>query len=234
MKAILVIAMLAIFSMAQGQESKNFIDRPYIEVTGKAELEVTPDEIYLNIVIKEADNKNKESVEDLERKMFSAIKKLGIDASKDLVIMDFASNFKTYWLKKSNIYTSKEYQLLVHDGATAGKVFRELERIGISNINIARVDHSEIEKYRQEVKINAIKAGKNKATALTNAIGEKTGKALYIQEINNGYYPRQNFNANIMVRSFAADALGSEVMPEIEFEKIKLEYSILLRFEILE
>ena len=61
--ALLLIVMAPMVSQAQNQ--KNFIDQPYLEVTGKAELEVTPDEIYLSIRINEGDNKAKQSVEEL-------------------------------------------------------------------------------------------------------------------------------------------------------------------------
>lgn len=38
---------------------KNFIDQNYVEVTGTAELEIVPDEIYLRIVISEKDKGKK-------------------------------------------------------------------------------------------------------------------------------------------------------------------------------
>ncbi len=90
-----------------------------------------------------------------------------------------------------------------------------------------------IQKFRTKVKINAIKAAKEKAKLLTNAIDQKAGKAIYIQELNNQVYGalqgRVAGLSNIVVREFKM-----EQEPEIEFEKIKLEYSIFVRFEIIE
>ena len=63
-KTIVLAAALLIAAGASAQE-KNFLDKPYIEVTGKADMEVTPDEIYVRIVINEKDNKGKVSVEHL-------------------------------------------------------------------------------------------------------------------------------------------------------------------------
>ena len=48
---------------------KNFIDQPYIEVTGTIETEISPNEIYLNIVLNENNNKGKLSIEDQENQM---------------------------------------------------------------------------------------------------------------------------------------------------------------------
>ena len=47
----------------------NFIDQNYIEVTGRAEMEIVPDLIYLNIVLSDKDNKNKQSPEEIDRSM---------------------------------------------------------------------------------------------------------------------------------------------------------------------
>ena len=49
--------------------------------------------------------------------------------------------------------------------------------------------------------------------------------------MGTGYYPRAQRASNIMMKSFA-EADMEQAIPEIEFEKIKLEYSILVRFEL--
>ena len=232
MKTKLIALMLMITSVSFAQQGKNFLDQPYMEVTGKAEMEIVPDEIYMKIIIKEADNKGKKSVETLEREMMKKLDKIGIDITKDLSIRDFTSSFKSYWLKKTDILTSKQYLLLVHDGTTVGQVFIELESIGISNISIEKVDHSKMEKFRNEVKAKAIRAAKAKADMLAEAINQKAGLAIYIQELNNGYYRRPAVPSNIRMKAVAMDA-SPEVLPEIEFEKIHLEYSILVRFKLL-
>ena len=213
-------------SFAQG--TQNFIDLPYIEVTGSSQMEVIPNEIYLSIEIKENDNKGKQSLESLETKMIQTFNKIGVDVSKDLTILDFSSNFKNYWLKKSDILGSKKYQLVVHSGKMVGKVFQETEKLGISNITIIKTEHSEIEMFKQEVKINAIKAAKLKADNLAQAIGQKAGKAIYIQERNYKTYKREYANSTIKIRGFAD--MAEAPIPEIEFEKIVLEYEIFVRF----
>ena len=131
---------------------KNFIDQNYIEVTGKADMEVTPDEIYIKIFINEKDNKGK-LLSEIEQSMLNKLKELGYDLSKDLAIKDLISNFQYYWFIKADIILSKEYHLLTHDAKTAGKVFVELQKLGISNVSIDRVEHSKISEFKKEVKI---------------------------------------------------------------------------------
>jgi hypothetical protein len=122
------------------------------------------------------------------------------------------------------------FELLVHDSHTLAKVFVELENIKISNVNILRVDHSDIEKYRQQVKINAIKAGKEKAESLTEAIDQKIGKAIYINEHATGF---NNDFSNTSFRIRGVSNMSKTKSPDLDFQKIKLEYSVHLRFELL-
>ena len=236
---VLILIVVSIFSLNSFSQTgtKNFIDKNFIEVTGKAEMEIIPDEIYLKIIINEKDLKGKQNIEEIENLMTVKLSEIGIDISKNLAIKDMVSNFRNYWLKNSKINSIKEYQLLVDNSKTAGQVFQELESLSISNISIERVEHSEIQKFKTEVKILAIKAAKEKAITLTNAIDQNIGKAIYIQELNNQVYRTMQGQvtglSNIVVREYS-DKLKMETEPEIEFEKIKLEYSILVRFEINE
>ncbi|PKQ61988.1 hypothetical protein BZG02_13695 [Labilibaculum filiforme] len=226
-----VIVLLAVFlsCSALAQAQKNFIDQNYIEVKGLAELEVVPDEIYLNIHLDEMDTKNKESVEVLEKEMFVALKKAGINLEKQLSVSDVAGNLNSYFIKRSDMKKSKDFELLVHDSKTLGKVFVELDKIKISNISIVRVDHSEIEKFRKQVKINAVIAGKEKAVALAEAIGQKVGKAIYINEISSPYGRQM---ANTMMRVKSEGYASDMEMPDLDFQKIKLEYSVMISFAL--
>jgi len=232
LKTFLFLVFLPIMAYSQ-QGTKNFIDQNYIEVWGKSVMEVVPDQIYIDILIRETDNKGKETVEELEKIMIGELIDMGIDVDSVLSVKDFTSNFKFYFLKKTDIRTSKQYQLIVKDAGMAAKVFDALEKDGISNLNIARVDHSNIVQYRREVKVEAVKAAKEKASAMLEGIGQHIGRAIYIQEMNNNIYGmRKNEAANsIMIKGLSTVA-DDEVIPEIEFEKIRLDYSVMVRFEI--
>lgn len=231
----IMLAGLLLFStimatIAQTGE-KNFIDRPYIEVTGKAQMEVTPDKIYMSITINEKDSKGKIVLAQSEKDMIAKLTALGIDTKKNLSIKDMSSNYKKYWVKSSEIMTSKEYQLLVTNAQTAGTVMQELEKIGISNVSIERVDHSQIEQFRREVKVKAVKIAREKATDMAQAIGQTAGKAIYIQEVDfggNGYGRATVREMNVSIKSSG----DFSTAPDIEFEKIKLDYQINAKFEL--
>jgi uncharacterized protein YggE len=229
-----IIAFLIIISwmpISAQMGEKNFIDQNYIEVTGKAEMEIVPDMIYLDIIVSEKDSKNKTSLAEMEKVMIGKLKELEIDVSKDLSIKDVSSIFKRNIISKSDVLLSKEYVLLIHNGTTAGKVVGALEQVDISNISIEKVDHSKIEQYRKEVKINATKAAKEKAELLSNAVNQAIGKALFIQEVEQNLFQMPMSN-RFLAMNKAVDSVIENQEPSLNFEKIRLEYSVLVRFEL--
>lgn len=229
MKTILssFFLLISTFAFCQVGE-KNFIDQNYIEVTGKAEMEITPDMIYIKILISEKDTKNKITVTELEKLMIQRLSDIGVDVKKDLLIKDMASNFKSSLLSRKEIILSKEYQVLIHDGKTASQLFTEMEKIDISNVSIEKLDHSKMEQFRRDVKVNAVKVAKEKAEALTTAIGQGIGRAIYIQELDNFYgYPQ----VSNRVMNYS-NINSAESLTDIDFEKLHIEYSIMCRFEL--
>ena len=87
-KAIFIISIfLATFFTGQTQ-TKNFIDQPYIDVTGRADTSVIPNEIFIKIIITEKDTRDRISIEELENRMVDSLKTLGISTERDLVTSD--------------------------------------------------------------------------------------------------------------------------------------------------
>ncbi len=226
-KLFFVLLLGCIVVSSNAQTSKNFIDQPYIEVTGRAKLEIVPDEIFIGIVIKEDDSKGKLNLEDLERKMIKSLESIGINIKEDLKVLDYSSNFKDYWYKKSSIRNTKSYQLKVNSGKMVAKVFMAMEKNNISNITVESTDHSKIEEFRQDVKVKAMKAAKIKAVNLAKAIDQKAGKAIYIQERSYMPYRKELSNVAFMMESSPRQA---DDIPNLDFEKIVLEYEIFARF----
>ena len=230
MKRILIAILIAV-SVSGYSQTKNFIDQNYIEVTGKAEMDIVPNEIYVSIKLNGKDLKKTGTVEEVEKLMFGKLKSLNIDVTKNLVIKDMASNLNSHWIKASDINTTKEYLLLLTDANKVVSVFRELQSVGISDISVDRVEHSEITKYRQDVKIEAIKAAKSKAESLTSAIGQICGRALYIQEQNIDIYRGRNYGSGLTSNVFMNVKTDNRDL-DIEFQKIKLQYTVLVKFEL--
>ena len=109
----------------------------YIQVNGRSQMEVTPDEFYLSIVINERESKGKITVEIQQRQMIDALKKLGVDVEKQLKVANMSSDF----YKKASSLTTAKYQLLLHSAAEVGDVTAALGDLGISNVGIDPFGH---------------------------------------------------------------------------------------------
>jgi len=229
----IVLRSLVLFLLITGfknyGQNKNFIDQPYLETTARVDTLVIPDRIYLSIRITEADTKGKTSVEKLENKMADKLKSLGIDTEKQLTLSDLASNFKKYFLRKVDVQKDKEYSLLVYDAVMAGKVILGLESIGISNVNLTKTEYSKIEKLKIDLRQKAVRAAKKQAEAMVLPLDQILGNALYISDLNTGIQPMMEGR---MARVQMFKEADEEQPIAIEFEKIKVESTVNVKFSI--
>ncbi|MDA3882685.1 MAG: SIMPL domain-containing protein [Bacteroidales bacterium] len=100
------------------------------------------------------------------------------------------------WFRE-DIISQTYYLLKVENADMVSKVFEKLQTIHINDARISHVSHSEIEKIKKEVRVEAIVAAKEKADYLLAAIGQKTGKALYVRENADARPYRQYELANV-------------------------------------
>ena len=151
MKKLMIAAAALLLSAPLFAQEKNFIDQPYLEVNGRAEMEVAPDEIYVRITINEQDSKGKVTVLQQEKDMVRRLKDLGIDVEKKLVVQDMSSDL----FKRKDVSTSKTYQLEVNSATQLAHVFQALQAVGISDASIERTDVSNMDELRQQVRAAA-------------------------------------------------------------------------------
>ena len=218
MKKLITLAFVALFSISAMAQQVDL--RKKINVSGSADAEVTPDIIYLSISLKEyfkdSNNKRRVDITDLEKQLYNAVLKAGID-KENLMVNNISSyNYATEKKKNPDFLASKQYRLKV---------------TGIAYTNIDSYDYSGIEALKKELKIKALQAAKVKALYMVEALGERLGGVIDIQEINNENYPQPMYRANLMMmKSEMADAGAGA--PELDFKKIKLNYVVNTVFEI--
>jgi uncharacterized protein len=234
-RLLLAASLLLTATLAQAQTTVlKADDLPYIEVSGTAEKEVVPDEIYLRIVIRERyAGKTKVTLEEQEEKLRNLVKTLGIPPA-NLYLADANADYvKVRWQKK-DVLTQKDYTLKVTDAATVGRVFQELEKLEITDAAVGRVSHSQLESLRREVKIAAIKAARDKAEYLLTAIGEHAGKPLEVQE--QEVRPSYGFGAaesNTVSTGLRYQSAGSSANDdELKFQKVRIQSTIYVKFAI--
>ena len=213
-------------------QTKNFIDQPYLETTATVDTLVVPDKIHISILITEKDTKGKVSVEKLEQRMNTKLKSLGIDTKEQLFLSDAGSNFKRYFLKRKDILKDKAYTLIVYDAKTAGKVIIGLEEIEISNVNLTKTEFSKIEALKLELKRKAIIKAKTQSKTLLEPLDQILGKAIHISDLNTNYNPQYyNRARNVQFDEIIVTRSAAEPI-DIEFQKIKVQVSINIKFAI--
>ncbi|TDQ06687.1 SIMPL domain-containing protein [Pedobacter metabolipauper] len=233
MKKLFILAIAAFFSVSAMAQQADL--RKKISVSGSAEMEVTPDIIYISISLKEylKDNNSKKKVEitTLENQLFAAVQKAGID--KENLTINNLSSYAIATEKKKNpdFLASKQYRLKVSDLNKFNDIIGAVDVKGIAYTNIDSYDYSKIETVKKELKIKALQAAKAKASYLVEALGDKLGSVIDIQEVNNEQYPQPMYRNTMMVRAESADAMGA-APADIDFKKIKLNYIMNTVFEI--
>ena len=228
-KFILMAAVVLSALPAAAQEQASKFDASYVQVWGQAEKEITPDEFYLSITINEKDSKGKISIQTQERAMLDALKKSGIDTQKQLRVVDMSSDY----FKKGNALAWKRFQLKLNAPEQVAQAFGSLNDLGISNVSMEKVTHSQLDHYKNEVRIAAMKNAQANAQTLAGAIGQKAGKCFYIYDSNNDIVPYYGnvFMARGMKASVANDAVeAADEAAGLDFKTIKLKYSVQAKF----
>ena len=203
----------------------------YAEVSGYAERNVTPDTFYLNIVIAERDSKGKISVESQQRDMIQALKTLGIDTDSQLTMVDMNGEY----FKKNNTLVTAHYRLKLSSSNDVRKVYASLSDIGISSVSMRSVSYSKIDEVRNEMRIAAVKNARDKASMLAEAVGQRIGACIRINDYSRDATEEAvTINARMFKAAGNADAETAFEEEPLEFKPIKVTGSVNARFVLLD
>jgi uncharacterized protein YggE len=191
---------------------------PYIEVTGSAQIVTTPDEINLQIILREYyDGSFKISIAEQEAKMKNMLKIAGVDITK-LTLANINEDYITITKRKKEVNDEKRYYLTVSTVPILVSALQVFNDLNIKDVKIISVVYSNVDGLRQKAKIKAIQDAKEKAGLLVSAIGNKLGKPLLIKE---EYFSSNDTDEEIKEDDFV-----------LEFRKIIIQSRILARFGI--
>ena len=159
--------------------------QPYVDINSSVEREVTPNELYLRIIINESDYK--ESLESMQNAMLGVLKRNRIDIPECLTL-NYMGSEVSYKLFSSNIKpkTQATYMLKLYDLTIMQQVIAELEQQQISNIELVQVKFTKENELKAEMATEAMKLAQSEAATLAGAIGQEIGKAISISSWMNG------------------------------------------------
>lgn len=208
-----------------------------ITVTGTAEREVVPDEIYVNVLLREYDKKGqgKIPIDRIKQDFLNAVKAVGIPDSL-VSIAAYDAYQANPWLrkkkKKEELFASITYQLKLRNSRQMDDLVNRLDDDATQNFYIQKTTHSQLEAFKKQLKIEAVKNAKEKAGYLAGAIDEKIGTAITINEPHEYYQPYYN-QAMMMRESVAkAEMAMDDSQQPVDFRKIKLRYDVTVVFAL--
>jgi uncharacterized protein YggE len=200
----------------------------YIEVNGVAEKEIAPNEIYLSITINERDSKGKISIDEQQRDMVAVLKKLGVKPAEQLKMLDLTSSY----FKRGNALAKAQYELKLTSAVEVARVWRALDELGISQVTVQKVSHTDIETFKKEVRADAMRAARDNARALAEAIDQKAGKCFWIADYSSPV--KTTFAvANMKARGVMEESVSFDAMVEeegLEFQTINLQHRVQAKF----
>ena len=237
----LLLSLLLLLSAsvrAQAPASTNPFPKT-ITVTGSAEMEVIPDEIYVQVTLREYQKKgqDKKDLEAIKSRFLAACRETGLPDSAVTISSYSGGNDYYYFLKKyrkiPDLLSSITYEVKFSTNTQMDALVEKLDDEATQDFVIVSTSHSNITAFRRQLKIQAVKAAKEKATYLTEAINEKLGNAITITEPEeNGLQPfniRNGWAANTNELYRDEEKKGTAV---VQFKKLKLRYEVSIIFAL--
>jgi hypothetical protein len=183
---------------------------PTVQVTGTAEIQVVPDLVTFALRVTKSDKSLQVAKTRNDANVAEIIvltRRFQIDA-KD-VKTDFISvreKFERVKQKDDDEYTdvfagytvSKTVVVKLKDLTKFEEFFSEVVRIGVTEVNSVSFESSELRKHKDQARMMAMRAAREKAEAMAKEIGQSVGKAVSIEEKDiDGYRsPNANFSSN--------------------------------------
>lgn len=165
-----------------------------ISVSGSAELSVIPDEIYVSVRLKEYVSKRdgKQDLPKIKAGFLAACRAVKIPDSAVSVAEFEGGSSNWYWKRKArtqpDLLAEIEYEVMLSSMDKLDLLEEKLDEQATVSFSIQRVAHSKASIYRRQLKIDAVKAAKEKARYLAESIGERVGPAITISEPSERYY----------------------------------------------
>lgn len=175
---------------------------PLVSTSGTAEIRVVPDlaDLSFGVEVRHTDLKEaRKQQAERAAKVLAVIRAAGV-VEKDLQAsqVEIRPNYtdKRQETETIQFYSvSQQITCTLHDVSKVTDVTAAVVTAGATSVEDASLRTSELRKYRDEARVKAIKAAKEKAIALATELGSVVGKPYAITEAsysNWGYNPASN------------------------------------------
>ncbi len=225
MKKLFCLLLLAFSALSISAQNVDVSKLPTIQVTGTAEIQVVPDTATFSFTV----SKKNESVAAAKKENDETINKVTAVANRFGIKQ---TDVKTDYIRVSeatkrvkipnsdddyeNVFdgyrVSRSLVIKLRDMTKFESFLTSLLEAGINSVSNVAFSSSEIRKYKDQARADAIRAAKEKAQAIASEIGQSIGKAVSIEEkdVDDYRQSNSNFSVNSNSNSFSNDADDDE------------------------
>ena len=185
-----------------------------LSVTGEAEIKVAPDEVAITVGIETVNENLLVSKQENDKKAKEIITLLRKNGIQEKYIKTDYINIEPrydYYEKKKFLgyYVTKNIVITLKDLTKFETVLSDILIGGANYVHGIQFKTTELRKYRDQARLMAIKAAKEKAIALAGELGQKIGKPLSISENSSNYWFGYMRNERQMTQNVMQDTGSS-------------------------
>lgn len=206
-----------------------------IKVTGTAEKLVEPNEVHLVVHLKQVKERNKEmSLTEARTELMKVCTAVGI-VNENIKLSNANSRLEKklrLWRKtKTTVVQRETYDIRFTDMNKLLSCIEKLDEPYVETLNFGEQTHTEIARFRREVKEDATKAAIEKAKYLAVASGQEVGRVVFIEELRDVNTPNvaNHYSNNI---AYKKGSYGGGAKVNFGFKQLALHYKVLVICEL--
>lgn len=232
--ALLFILLVAATAFAEDKPEPRLVT-----VAGEAEVNVAPDEVVFDVTVSTFNRElrvAKSQTDDRLKNLIALAKRYGVaDADTQTDYINVSPRYRGDNDARTLLgYTvRKDLVVTLRDVTRAEGLLSELLDSGITRINTVSFRSSQMRKYRDQARDMAMRAAREKATALAAAVGQKIGKAYSIEEdaaTPRPYAAMANYSQNNSISMESDSSSASE--GTLALGLIKINARVTVKFEL--
>jgi uncharacterized protein len=207
-----------------------------VTVAGEAEVSISPDEVVFDLTVSTFNKElrvAKSQTDERLKNIIALAKRYGVaDADTQTDYINLTPRYRGDNEARTLLGYSvrKDLVITLRDVTRAEGLLSELLDSGVTRINSVGFRSSQMRKYRDQAREMAMRAAREKASALAAAIGQKIGKAYSIAEdVPTRSFAMQNSTSN----SFSIESDGSSASEgTLALGLIKVNARVTVKFEL--
>ena len=232
------VALLVLLAAAASAFAEDKPEPRIVTVAGEAEVNVAPDEVVFDLTVSTF-NKDlrvaKSQTDERLKNLIALARRYGVaeaDTQTDYINLTphYRGNNEARTLLGYSV--RKDLVLTLRDVTRAEGLLSELLAGDVTRINTVSFRSSQMRKYRDQARDMAMRAAREKASALAGSVGQKIGKAYSIEE--ESPTPRSYASQNVMSNnsvSFESDS-SSASEGTLALGLIKISARVTVKFEL--